>query len=33
LSPAGVTYNRIVGGGLALVGPLLVAGALVGTVD
>jgi hypothetical protein len=33
LSPAGVIYNRIVGGGVAPVGLLLVVGALVGTID
>jgi hypothetical protein len=33
LSYAGQTYNRILGGGLAFVGLLLIAGAFVGTFN
>ena len=33
LSYAGQTYNRVLGGGLAFVGLLLIAGALTGTFE
>ena len=33
MSHAGQTYNRILGGGLAFVGLLLIAGALAGTFN